>query len=54
MQVLHAQGDDWMYLGAINFIKSVKTGAPFAECSPMLNDISGQPSWQKVRIGVLR
>ena len=40
--------DDYMYFGCIRFIKTVKKGVPFGESSPMLNDISGVPSWEKV------
>ena len=40
--------DDYMYFGCIAFIKDVKSGVPFGESSPMLNDISGVPSWDKV------
>lgn len=38
----------YMYFGCINFIKEVKKGVPFGESSPMLNDISGVPNWDKV------
>jgi serine/threonine-protein phosphatase 2A activator len=37
-----------MYFGCIDFIKSVKKGVAFGESSPMLNDISGVPNWDKV------
>lgn len=40
--------DDYMYFGCIKFIKQVKKGVPFGESSPMLNDISAVPSWEKV------
>ena len=40
--------DAYMYFGCIAFIKHVKAGVPFGESSPMLNDISGVPSWDKV------
>lgn len=33
----------------VAFIKELKHGVPFAESSPMLNDISALPSWSKVR-----
>jgi Phosphotyrosyl phosphate activator (PTPA) protein len=48
VQLLLREGEDWLYLGAVAFTRSLKKGAPFAECCPMLNDISGQPSWKKV------
>ena len=43
-----------MYFGCIKFIKSVKRGVPFGESSPMLNDISAVPSWEKVTNGLLK
>ena len=43
-----------MYFGCIAFIKEVKAGVPFGESSPMLNDISGVPSWDKVAHGMLK
>ena len=48
------ESDDYMYFGCIKFIKSVKKGVPFGESSPMLNDISGVPSWEKVATGLLK
>jgi len=39
---------DLLYVGCIKFIKEVKKGVPFHESSPILNDISGAASWQKV------
>lgn len=32
----------------------VKKGVPFGESSPMLNDISGVPSWDKVAQGMFK
>jgi len=46
--------DEYLYLSGINFIKQLKKGAPFAESSPMLNDISGIPDWKKVNMGMFR
>ena len=43
-----------MYFGCIKFIKTVKAGVPFGESSPMLNDISGVPNWDKVSGGLLK
>jgi hypothetical protein len=42
------ESDDFMYFGGIKFIKLVKKGVSFGESSPMLNDISAVPSWEKV------
>lgn len=44
--------DDYMYFACIKFIKEVKKGCPFHEGSPMLNDISAVPSWDKVTTGL--
>ena len=41
-------GGEFMYLDSVRFVKSVKKGN-LSETSPMLNDISGVPSWSKVR-----
>lgn len=46
--------EDYMYFGCIKFIKQVKKGVRFAESSPMLNDISAVPSWDKVSQGLLK
>ena len=43
-----------MYFGCIDFIKTVKAGAPFGETSPILNDVSGVPNWDKVAQGMLK
>lgn len=45
---------DYLYLEAIRFIKQVKAGSPFAETSPMLNDISALPTWEKTNGGMLK
>ena len=46
--------EDYLYLGAIAFIRSLKKGAAFGECCPMLSDIANLPSWRKVNSGMLR
>ena len=40
--------DEYFYIGCIHWIKIEKTGAPFHLSSPMLYDISGAASWDKV------
>ncbi|CAH0477123.1 unnamed protein product [Peronospora belbahrii] len=52
--VLQASHEEYLYLDAIKFIKEVKAGSPFAETSPMLNDISALPSWEKTNGGMLK
>ena len=49
--LIEAHADDFLYFGAIRFIKSLKKG-PFHEHSPMLYDISGVASWEKVNQGL--
>jgi hypothetical protein len=44
--------DAYMYFGCVAFIKSVKKGVPFGESSPMLNDVSAVPNWDKVAQGM--
>jgi hypothetical protein len=46
--------EDYMYFGCIKFIKDVKKGVSFAESSPMLNDISAVPTWDKVAQGMVK
>lgn len=49
-EVLEGYACEYLYLGAIKFVKQVKKG-PLQETSPMLVDISGIPMWSKVRQG---
>jgi hypothetical protein len=46
--------DDYMYFACIKFILLAKQGCAFHECSPMLWDISGVPSWEKVMMGMMK
>ena len=52
--LLEKDGNRLMYFGCIRYIKMLKKGAPFFECSPMLNDISNLNAWSKVSVGLLR
>ena len=47
LAVVDAHAEEFMYLDCVRFIRSVKTGASFAEHSPLLNDISAVPKWSK-------
>ncbi|VFQ75004.1 unnamed protein product [Cuscuta campestris] len=51
--ILENFSNEYMYLSCIAFIKKVKKGL-FAEHSPMLDDISGVPNWNKVNSGLLK
>lgn len=53
-ELLSTNAEEYLYFAAIRFIQQVKTGSPFAETSPMLNDISGVTSWEKVTSGMLK
>ena len=37
-----------MYLNCVKVIKEEKKGAPFRETSPILDNISGAASWDKI------
>jgi serine/threonine-protein phosphatase 2A activator len=51
--VLEAHAHEYTYLGCVAFVKRVKRG-PLHETSPMLDDVSGVPTWAKVNSGMLR
>ncbi|GAB2284991.1 hypothetical protein Dimus_019446 [Dionaea muscipula] len=51
--ILENFSNEYMYLSCIVFIRKVKKGS-FAEHSPLLDDISGVPSWNKVNSGLLK
>jgi len=50
LAVLSAYGEAYLFAGAVAFVRSVKTGAPFAETSPMLHATCQLPSWRQVLI----
>uniref|UniRef100_A0A7S3Y2V7 Serine/threonine-protein phosphatase 2A activator n=1 Tax=Heterosigma akashiwo TaxID=2829 RepID=A0A7S3Y2V7_HETAK len=52
--IIRENKDEYLYLSGIDFVKQLKKGAPFAESSPMLNDISAIPQWRKVNTGMFR
>merc|ERR1712228_95636 len=52
-EILTKYKEQYMYLSSIDFILNMKSG-PFAEHSPLLNDISGVPYWFKVKNGLLK
>eukprot|EP00026_Physarum_polycephalum_P008672 Phypoly_transcript_08766.p1 GENE.Phypoly_transcript_08766~~Phypoly_transcript_08766.p1 ORF type:complete len:417 (+),score=69.92 Phypoly_transcript_08766:107-1357(+) len=51
--VVDTYSHEYMYLGCIQFIKKVKTGS-LMEHSPMLVDISGVKTWDKVNEGMIK
>jgi len=52
--ILKTNSNDYMYLSCIAHIKTVKKGVPFGEISPLLNDISGVSSWEKISNGMVK
>lgn len=52
--MLEQNAAEYMYIECIYFIRKVKATAPFAETSPMLNDIALIDDWSKVCNGLMR
>lgn len=52
-KIVNDNADEYMFLGCIKFILSVKTG-PFAEHSNQLWNISGVQSWTKINQGLIK
>lgn len=53
-ELLKEHSSEYIYFEGIRFIKHIKSSAPFAETSPMLNDISALHDWGKICSGLMR
>eukprot|EP01114_Cavostelium_apophysatum_P015783 TRINITY_DN4375_c0_g1_i2.p1 TRINITY_DN4375_c0_g1~~TRINITY_DN4375_c0_g1_i2.p1 ORF type:complete len:218 (-),score=13.86 TRINITY_DN4375_c0_g1_i2:12-665(-) len=51
--IVETYANQYMYLDCIRFINQIKTGS-FFETSPLLFDISGAKSWEKVSEGMMK
>ncbi|KAL2484984.1 phosphotyrosyl phosphatase activator (PTPA) family protein [Abeliophyllum distichum] len=51
--ILENFSSEYLYLSCIVFVKKAKKGL-FAEHSPLLDDISGVPTWNKMNSGLLK
>ena len=52
--VLSRESSEFLYFHCIHNIRQAKTSGHFGEHSPMLNDISAVPSWEKVAGGLVK
>lgn len=52
-EIVNIYKDDYLYLDSIAFIYKMKSG-PFYEHSPILYDISGLSTWEKINSGMLK
>jgi hypothetical protein len=48
MKLVEQYAKDYMYMNCIKFIIEVKKNVAFADSSPVLNNISGAASWDKI------
>lgn len=52
--VLSRESGEFLYFHCIQYIKQAKSSGHFGEHSPMLNDISAVPNWEKVAGGLVK
>ncbi|KAJ2391294.1 Serine/threonine-protein phosphatase 2A activator 2 [Coemansia sp. RSA 2559] len=52
-EILDEFSKDYMYFECVRFVNSIKTGS-IRWHSPMIDDISGAKSWEKVNVGLIK
>lgn len=53
-EILDQYSKEYLYLYCVNYVNQVKNMASLSWHSPMLNDISGVKSWDKVNSGMMK
>ena len=52
--ILENYKNEYIYLDCVDYIKSVKKGASFAEYAPILESITNAKNWEKIARGLVR
>ena len=52
--ILENNKNEYIYLDCVNYIKSVKSGASFAEYAPILESITNAKNWEKIANGLVK
>ena len=52
--ILETNKNEYIYLDCVNYIKSVKSGASFAEYAPILESITTAKNWEKIAKGLVK
>ena len=52
--ILKIYKNEYMYLDCVDYIKSVKSGASFAEYAPILESITNAKNWSKIAHGLVK
>ena len=51
---LECNKDEYIYLDCVDYIRSVKSGASFAEYAPILESITNAKNWEKISKGLVK
>ena len=52
--ILNSYKNEYIYLDCVDYIKSVKSGASFAEYAPILESITNAKNWEKISKGLVK